>query len=82
MESRQQQHNPKHNIQCDNCKRYGHVKAECWFKERAVNVAEEQDVSNLLSVGQLISSGYSVIFDKKLVLLKINIQELWWQVFQ
>ena len=32
-------------IQCHNCKKYGHVKADCWFRNQSANVAEEQGTS-------------------------------------
>ena len=34
-------------IQCHNCKKYGHVKADCWFRDQSANVAEEQSTSTL-----------------------------------
>ncbi|KAH7691867.1 Zinc finger CCHC-type protein [Dioscorea alata] len=41
----------KGSIQCHIYKRYGHMKAECWFKDKQVNIAEEQeDSSNLFMV--------------------------------
>ena len=33
----------KGHTQCHHCKRYSHVKAECWFKNQGVNMAEETE---------------------------------------
>ena len=41
----------KSGIQCHHCKKFGHVKANCWNKEKQVNYAEEVDEeSNLFMV--------------------------------
>lgn len=41
------QKNNRAHIKCHNCKKYRHVKAECWFKEKTTNVVEEPDVQQL-----------------------------------
>lgn len=45
----------KSSVQCYHCKRYGHVKANCWFKDKPAEksytfVVEEKKVSNLFMV--------------------------------
>ena len=40
----------KSHIQCHSCKKYGHIKAECWFRDKNVNFAEESEVSDLFMV--------------------------------
>lgn len=40
--SNDQKHYKDH-IQCHHYKKYGHVKAECWFKEKEANIAETQE---------------------------------------
>lgn len=53
MESRQSfndHRSNQSNIQCHICKKYGHMKAKCLFKDKRVNLAEENGVSNLFMV--------------------------------
>ena len=39
------------NVQCHNCKRYGHMKAQCRFKGKEANlVEEEEEVTDLFMV--------------------------------
>ena len=38
-------------VQCHNCKRYGHVKAQCWLEGKEANLVEgEEEVSDLFVV--------------------------------
>jgi hypothetical protein len=36
-----EQGNTKTSIQCYHCKRYGHIKADCWYKDQKMNFATE-----------------------------------------
>ena len=50
IEKRQINHDQrsyKSNIQCYDCRKYGHTKADCWYKDKIVNVAESNAESNL-----------------------------------
>lgn len=38
-----EQRTNKNNIQCYNCKGYGHMKADCWYKDQRANYAAETD---------------------------------------
>ena len=42
----------KYHIQCHNCKRFGHVKADCWFRDKGANITKEQGTSNLFIAKQ------------------------------
>ena len=42
--------NYKSHVQCNSCKKHGHAKAECWFKDKNANYAKEDEVSNLIVV--------------------------------
>ncbi|CAL5412844.1 unnamed protein product [Camellia sinensis] len=43
-----EQRNYKNGVQCYHCKRYGHIKADCWYKDQQVNyVAENEESSKL-----------------------------------
>ena len=33
-------------IQCHHCKRYGHIKADCWYKDQKMNFATETEEEN------------------------------------
>ncbi|KAL4353579.1 hypothetical protein GQ457_06G019510 [Hibiscus cannabinus] len=43
-----EQGNKKYGIQCYHCNRYGHIKADCWYKDQNVNLAAENDEENKL----------------------------------
>ncbi|XP_039130821.1 uncharacterized protein LOC120267191 [Dioscorea cayenensis subsp. rotundata] len=85
----------KSHIQCFQCKKFGHMKAECRARDKqpekgAGLVAEEGSTENLfmkrlqgvqyvpglahnlLSVGQLLSRGYSVMFEKNQCIIRDN----------
>ncbi|KAA8532830.1 hypothetical protein F0562_033053 [Nyssa sinensis] len=36
-----EQTNNKNGVQCYHCKKYGHIKADCWYKDQQVNYAAE-----------------------------------------
>ncbi|KAA8536856.1 hypothetical protein F0562_029334 [Nyssa sinensis] len=36
-----EQRNNKNGVQCYHCKKYGHIKVDCWYKEQQVNYAAE-----------------------------------------
>lgn len=65
----QDQRNYISNVQCHHCRRYGHIKADCWYKDKVVNVAEINAQSNFFMANNgtkkdidqawLIDSGYS-----------------------
>ena len=38
----------KSGIQCYHCKKFGHVQADCWYKEKQVNFAETNDEESKL----------------------------------
>ncbi|KAH0661062.1 hypothetical protein KY290_029883 [Solanum tuberosum] len=44
-----EQGNTKNGVQCHHCHRYGHIKADCWFKDQKMNfAAEENEEENYL----------------------------------
>ncbi|CAL5340443.1 unnamed protein product [Camellia sinensis] len=43
-----EQRNYKNGVQCYHCKRYGHIKADCWYKDQQVNYAAENEESSKL----------------------------------
>lgn len=57
----------KSQVQCFHCKKFGHVKANCWAKEKqpekeASMVAEEKGSSNVFMVSQAIDFGSSSVW--------------------
>ncbi|KAA8547740.1 hypothetical protein F0562_004169 [Nyssa sinensis] len=36
-----EQRNNKNGVQCYHCKKYGHIKADCWYKDQQMNYAAE-----------------------------------------
>ena len=43
-----EQGNTKSGIQCYHCKKYGHMKADCWYKDEKMNFAVENEQENKL----------------------------------
>ena len=43
-----EQGNAKSGIQCYHCKKYGHMKADCWYKDEKMNFAVENEQDNKL----------------------------------
>ena len=39
---------PKNGFQCHHCKKYGHIKADCWYKDQKMNFATETEEENKL----------------------------------
>ena len=43
-----EQGNTKSGIQCSHCKGYGHIKADCWYKDQKMNFAAANEEENKL----------------------------------
>ena len=43
-----EQRNSKNEIQCYQCKKYGHVKADCWYRDQQVNYAAANEEESRL----------------------------------